>query len=152
MDRDLPTPAPPRLARAVVWLATRRRDYEFVAGDLDELYRGVAQAEGVRRARTWYWTQARAIRRASGPVPPSPSSPGGASMLATLGADVRSGVHALTRTPGFAAVAVLMLALGIGVNTTIFSWLNAVLLAPLPGTSDTAELVQLASLVDGQPD
>ena len=53
MDRDLPTPGPPRLARMLVWLATRQRDYEFVAGDLDELYRGVAQAEGIRRARSW---------------------------------------------------------------------------------------------------
>jgi putative ABC transport system permease protein len=46
--------------------------------------------------------------------------------------DVRYGVRALLRSPGFALVAVVSLSLGIGVNTTIFSVANAVLYRPLP--------------------
>lgn len=59
--------------------------------------------------------------------------------------DVRYGLRRLNNNIGFTAVAVLCLSLGIGANVTVFSVVNALLLRPVPGVSDPARLVSLAS-------
>ena len=74
-------------------------------GDVDELRRELDGWDRVERRREW---------------------------LSELGQDIRYGLRTLGRAPGFSAMAVVTLALGIGATTAIFSLVYSVLLAPLP--------------------
>jgi predicted permease len=57
--------------------------------------------------------------------------------------DIRYSLRMIATAPGYAAIVVLTLSLGIGANTTIFSWINSTLLHPVPGLSDSSQVVSL---------
>ena len=74
----------------------------------------------------------------------------GRNSIDTLRQDVRYSLRTMRRTPGFTAVAVLSLALGIGANTAIFSLIDALMLRRLP-VQDPGRLVELLSRYPGEP-
>jgi putative ABC transport system permease protein len=71
--------------------------------------------------------------------------------METFWQDVKYGIRMLVRSPAFAAVAILTLALGLGANTAIFTVVYGVLLRPLP-FPEPDHIVQLAETYQSQPD
>jgi predicted permease len=64
--------------------------------------------------------------------------------MSTFAQDVKYALRVLVKAPGYALVTILTLALGIGANTTIFSWINGSLLNPVPGIANQGEMVALS--------
>jgi putative ABC transport system permease protein len=101
----------------------------------DDLIRGgVSRAEAARRARVEFGGIERVKEEAR--------EARGVRLLDELLQDLRHGVRVLEKSPGFAAVAILTLGLGIGATTAIFSVVNAVLLRPL-AIEDSSRVVLL---------
>ena len=71
-------------------------------------------------------------------------------MLTSLWSDLRYAARRLSKSPGFTAAAVATIALGVGVNTGIFSVINGVLFRDLPAT-DSHELVSIVQSIEGVP-
>ena len=61
--------------------------------------------------------------------------------MRTLLRDFRYGFRVARQSPGFTLIAVLTLAIGIAANTTVFSWIDGVLVHPIPGAADGDRLV-----------
>jgi hypothetical protein len=83
-----------------------------------------------------------ALKQARVPQPIPVGGLGGRRLLSDLWLDLRLAARMLRRSPSFTIVAALTLALGIGINTTIFSGISGLLLEPLP-YSNAARLVDI---------
>src|SRR5690348_749954 len=119
-----------------------------VERDLDEELRGfmeMAAEESMKRGRSEKDAH-RAVRLERGSVEAAKEvvrSAGWESFLETSWQDLRYGLRQLSHNPGFTAVAILTLALGIGANSAVFSAIDAILLRPLP-FPDADQLMQIS--------
>ncbi len=142
---------PPLLAALLVRLSVPLTAREGVLGDLDEEFRAeIAPSRSRYAAWVWYWRQAWSLslaysgdavanRRSFAVGPEHRSDRGEIEMIVQ---DLRYALRALRKTPIFTVTAVMIIALGIGANTAIFSAVNAALFRPQP-FENPEELVEI---------
>lgn len=152
-----PSRVPVGLRLAVCLLPREVR--EEVLGDLLEKWTRIESTRSRPSLFLWVWRQPVEallvrVRLAAGePLRPaitalpgrndtSTRSMGMAGLLSSMFQDVRIAVRSLARRPGFAALAVMTIAIGIGSSTAVFSIVDGVLLTPLPFT-EPQELVMV---------
>src|SRR6266849_6106566 len=74
----------------------------------------------------------------------------GLPLIETTLQDLRFGFRMLRRSPGFSALAILCLTLGIGANAAVFSWIEGILFRPYPAVTHQEQLLALAGTARGE--
>ncbi len=74
----------------------------------------------------------------------------GGNLIEDFVQDLRYGFRQLLRSPGFSAIAILCLTLGIGANAAVFSWVEGILFRPYPAVAHQERLVALAGTARGE--
>jgi predicted permease len=134
---------PPLLACWLLRAWLSKSQYECIAGDLYEEF----QSES--RSTAWFWRQALStLSSRFERLEPIPKGSNMTMLLTGFLQDIRYAVRTLRMAPTFAVLSVLPLALGIGVNTAIFTVLNAVALRPLP-VADPGKVVSIYQVLRG---
>src|SRR5690348_3410826 len=105
---------PPRFAERLVRWMVGGRDADAVAGDLRE------------QAGSWWWYWGQALSCLLVRISPH------RRMIPDLRMDLRLALRNIRRNPGYARAAMLCLGLAMGVNATLFSFLDSVYFRPLP--------------------
>jgi len=146
------SPTPPRLPhRLLRWALRYDPAADAVLGDLLEDYAGVERSRGRTAARLWYWREA--LPLASGILlrsayetlfDPDTGTMNDRSFIPVLIQDATYAARTLRRAPGFSLFTAVIIGLGVGATTSVFSVLKPLMLAPLP-FEDPGELVWVAN-------
>ncbi|HYN08975.1 MAG TPA: ADOP family duplicated permease [Vicinamibacterales bacterium] len=122
-----PPVRPPRISAWLLELGLPPGEHgQIIRGDLQEEFASRAASGSLRAARAWYRRQALSVTARY------LVNPQKASIMDTLRQDVGYAVRTLAKSRGFTAAVLATLTIGIGAATAIFSFLNAVVIRPLP--------------------
>ena len=126
--------APPERADALLeWVLPPGDHGRSIIGDLHLEYAHLLELHGRRRAKAWYWKEALALALRYAWVGwRGRDHNRGGEPVATLMADLRFGMRMLMKTPGLSLVAILTIALGVGLTTLTYSFLDGTVLRGLP--------------------
>jgi hypothetical protein len=126
----------------VVNVATRRAQDERLREEIEE-HIALQTAENLRAALSPVEARRQAMLKFGGveAMKQDYRAERGLLFIENLLGDLRNAGRTIRRMPGLAAVIVVSLAIGIGVNTTIFSWIQMILFQPLPGVSGASNFL-----------
>jgi predicted permease len=146
---------PPRLADRLLVTRLAPDERDELLGDLHEQFASRVHRDGLARARRWYWRQALALAwgfsvRRRDTISRDHTRMRGRWLLENLGTDVRFAWRSLRHSPSFSVVAALTLTFGIGLSTAMFSFVNGILLDPLP-YAHGERIVQLVDVPTAGP-
>jgi predicted permease len=133
---------------------TRRRDDERLREEIAE-HIALQTAENLRAGLSPVEARRQAMLKFGGveAMKQDYRAERGLLFIENLVGDLRNAGRTISRMPGLAAVIIVSLAIGIGVNTTIFSWIQMILFQPMPAVSGAANflLVEPRSETGGYP-